>query len=148
MKRFEEEMPKKRNLMVDEKAAVVTLEKEGYSKRAIDRNRKIRLCAVQEILKKAKETGTVKDRTRTGRPRAKTECQDRLLKRLSVSNRRATSKMLKRELKGATGTQVCSSTIRRRLQEFGLKGCVAVRKPLRTQAHKQKRLEWCREGKD
>ena len=52
------------------------------------------------------------------------------------------------KLKEATGIQACSSTIRRRLQEFGLEGCVAVRKPLRTQSHKQKRLEWCWEGKD
>ena len=57
-------------------------------------------------------------------------------------------KLLKLKLKDATGTQVCFSTIRKRLQEFGLKGCVAVRKPLCTQAHKQKRLEWCQEGKD
>ena len=56
--------------------------------------------------------------------------------------------LLKLKLKDATGTQVCYSTIRRRLREFGLKGCVSVRKPLRTQAHKQKRLEWCPEGKD
>ena len=57
-------------------------------------------------------------------------------------------KLLKLKLKDATGTQVCSTTIRRRLREFGLKGCVAVRKPLRTQAYKQKRLEWCWEQKD
>ena len=56
--------------------------------------------------------------------------------------------LLKLKLKDATGTQVCSSTIRRQLQGFGLKGYVAVRKPLCTQAHKQKRLEWCWEGKD
>ena len=90
----------------------------------------------------------MKDRTKTGRPRATMERQDRLLKRLSFSNRRATSKMLKTELEDATSTQVWSNTIRRRLQESGLKVCVAVRKPLRTKAHKHKRLEWCRERKD
>ena len=41
-------------------------------------------------------------------------------------------KLLKLKLNDATGTQVCSTTIRRRLREFGLKGCVAVRKPLST----------------
>ena len=56
--------------------------------------------------------------------------------------------LLKLKLKDATRTQVCSGTIRKRLREFGLKGCVVVRKPLRTQAYKQKRLGWCREGKD
>ena len=57
-------------------------------------------------------------------------------------------KLLKLKLKGATGTQVCSTTIRRRLWEFGLKGCITVRKPLHPQAYKQKRLEWCRDEKD
>ena len=46
------------------------------------------------------------------------------------------------KLKDATGTQVCSSTIRRWLREFGFKGCVAVRKPLCPHAHKQKRKDW------
>ena len=81
---LEEEMSKKRNLTVEERAPVVTLEKEGYSKRAIARKHKISRSAVLEILKKAKETSTVKDRTRTGRARATTERQDRLLKRLSL----------------------------------------------------------------
>ena len=56
--------------------------------------------------------------------------------------------MLKLKVRDATGPQLYSSTIRGRFREFGLKGCVAVRKPPRTQAHKQKRLELSRERKD
>ena len=44
-------MGKKRNLTVEERAAVVTLKIEGYSQRAIARKRKISLCTVQEVLK-------------------------------------------------------------------------------------------------
>ena len=85
-------MEEKRNLTVEERAAVVTLKKEGYSQRDIARKEKISLCAVQEeILKKKRETGTVKYRVKTGRPRLTSKRQDRLLKRLSLSNRRATS---------------------------------------------------------
>ena len=75
------------------------------------------------------ETGTVKDKVRSGRPRVTSKHQDLLLKRLSLSNRKATSKGLKRGFADSTGTVVCSSTIRRRLLESGLKGCVARRKP-------------------
>ena len=71
--------------------SVVTVKKEGYSQRAIARKQKISLCAVQ-ILKKKRKTGTVKDKVKTGRPHLTSKRQDRLLKRLSLSNGRATSK--------------------------------------------------------
>ena len=48
----------------------------------------------------------------------------------------------------STGTIISSSTIRRRLLESGLKGCVARKKPLLTNAHKKKRRERCRERKN
>ena len=47
------------NLSIEKRAAVVTLSKEGYSGRAIAKSCKS-VCVVQEILKKARETGTVK----------------------------------------------------------------------------------------
>ena len=127
---------------------MVTLSEEGYSGRAIARKQKISLCAVQEIIKKARETGSVNDRPRCGRPASTTPRQDRLLSHLSLSDRRATSKILKRELVDATGVDVTTRTVRRRLQKAGLRGCVAARKPLQTPRHKSRRLAWCRERKD
>ena len=141
-------MPKRRNLSIEERAAVVTLSEEGYSCRSIARRQKISLCAVQGILRKKSETGTVKDKSRSGRPRATTAREDRLLYRTSLSNRRATSRLLKRALQDSTGCHVSSSTVRRRLNSFGLKGCVAAKKPLLTEKHKKKRLEWCKERQD
>ena len=124
-------MPKRRNLSIEERAAVVTLSKEKYTGRAIARRLKISLCAVQKILKKVCETGTVKDRPRSGRPSSTTPRQDRLLCNLSLSDRTATSRDLKRELEDATGSQISCRTIRRKLLKCGLKGCIAARKPLR-----------------
>ena len=121
---------------------MVTLSEEGYSGRAIARKQKISLCAVQEIIKKARETGSVNDRPRCGRPASTTPRQDRLLSHLSLSDRRATSKILKRELVDATGVDVTTRTVRRRLQKAGLRGCVAARKPLQTPRHKSRRLAW------
>ena len=69
-------MGKKRNLTVEERAAVVTLKKEGYVQRAIARKQKISLWAVQEILKKKRETDTMKDRVKTGRPRLTSKRHD------------------------------------------------------------------------
>ena len=73
-------MAKRRNLSIELRASVVTLNKENYSCRAIAKKLKVSYCAVHEILKKVKETGSVRDRERSGRPRFTTPRQDRLLK--------------------------------------------------------------------
>ncbi len=61
-------MAKKNNLSIEKRASVVTLSKENYSGRAIAKKLKISLCGVQEILKKHKENGCVRNRPRSGRP--------------------------------------------------------------------------------
>ena len=61
-------MAKKKNLSSEQRAAVVTLSTEQYSGCAMAKKLKISLCAVQEIFKKAQETGTIRDRERSGRP--------------------------------------------------------------------------------
>ncbi len=55
-------MPKKRNLSVEVRSSVVTLSEEGYSQRALAARQKVSLCAVQNILTKKKETGSVRDK--------------------------------------------------------------------------------------
>ena len=141
-------MPKRRNLSIEERAAVVTFSKEKYTGCAIARRLKISLCAVQKILKKVCETGTVKDRPRSGRPSFTTPRQDRLLCHLSLSDRTATSRDLKRKLEDVTGSQISCRTVRRKLLKCGLKGCIAARKPLHNAVHRKKRLEWCQQRKD
>ena len=87
-------MAKKRNLSIEQRASVVTLSKEGYSGGAISaRKLKISVCGVQAILRKALTTGMVKDRDRSGRSPSTTAREDRLLYRLSLSNRRSTSRI-------------------------------------------------------
>lgn len=141
-------MAKKHNLTIEQRAAIVTLSKEKYSGRAIAKKMKVSLCAVQQILKKEKETGSVKDRERSGRPCSTTSRQNRLLMHLSLTNRKATSRMLKRDFSDATGIDVSCRTVRRKLQQAGLRGCVAAKKPLRTKTHRKKRLDWCLQRKD
>lgn len=80
---------------------MVALSEEGYSARAIAKKKNISVCAVQEILKKNLETGSVGDKPRTGRPSATTPRQNRLLVHLSLSDRKATSKTLKRDFTDA-----------------------------------------------
>ncbi len=89
-------MPKRRNLSVEVRSSVVTLSEEGYFQLAIAARLKVSLCAVQNILTKKEETGSVRDKPRSGRPKQTSSREDRLLVRLSLNNRRASSKQLKR----------------------------------------------------
>ena len=54
-------MPKSRHLTVEKRSSVVTLRGEGYLMRKIAKKLKVSLCAVQNIIRKKKETGSVKD---------------------------------------------------------------------------------------
>ena len=54
-------MAKRKNLSIEQRASVVTLNKENCSGRAIAKKLKVSNCAVQEILKKVKETGSMRE---------------------------------------------------------------------------------------
>ncbi len=138
-------MPKGRNFSVEVRSTVVTLSEEGYSQRAIAARLKVSLCAVQNILTKKEETGSVRDKPRSGRPKQTSSREDRLLVRLSLNNRRASSKQLKRELQDASGCSVSTGTVRRRLLHAGLKGCIAAKKPMLTAKHWSARFSWAKE---
>ena len=59
-----------------------------------------------------------------------------------------TSAQLKREWQDTSGIDCSSRTIRRRLDNAGLYGRVARKKPLLTDRHKTARLNWAKERKD
>ena len=48
----------------------------------------------------------------------------------------------------ATGKNVSSSCIRRHLLKSGLRGCVAIRKPLLRRGNKEKQLKYAKQHKD
>ena len=138
-------MVKTKNLSIEERAKIVVLVQEGYSMNRVAKMVGVSRCCVQEIMKKHKETCTVADRHRPGRPKASTARQDRELVRLCLRDRKATAPDLKCRWTEACGTTVSVQTVRRRLLNKGLRGCVAVKKPKLTGSHKRKRLEWAKE---
>ena len=141
-------MAKTRNLSLEERAAIVTLHKEGYNQTAISRKLSVSRSAIQEIIRKKNETGTVADRKRSGRPRKTTERQDEYLVLSSRRNKRATAAQLRKELENATGINVSKTTVKVRLHEAGIRGCVAVRKPLLSEKHRKNRRQWAKVRKE
>ena len=118
----------------------------GLSMNEIAKRMRIARGTVQSIMKKHRETGTVADRPRSGRPRKTTPQEDRLLCRDCLKNRMKTSPQLASSFCESTGKTLDPSTVRQRLLNVGLRGYVAAKlKPLIRQPNKVARLKWARE---
>ena len=121
----------------------VARKQAGESYSAISRRMGVSRQAIITLIKKHRVSGSVKDKRGRGRKRATTVRQDRKLIRKSLQNRRLTARQLGVDL-AADGTLVCTQTVRNRLREAGLRGCVAAKKPLLSKANKKARLEFAR----
>ena len=95
-----------------------------------------------------KETGSTDNRKRSGRPKISSSREDRHLVHLSLQDRRLTSPQLKRQWEDTCGIVCSSRTVRKRLDNVGLHGRVAKKKPLLTERHKRIRLNWAKERKN
>ena len=89
------------------------------------------------ILKKHRESGTVKDMKIPGRERKTTAREDSLMVRKSKADRFKTAPQIKAEMNLEYGVQVSTSTAQRRLREAGMFGRKPRKKPRLTLAHKE-----------
>jgi transposase len=114
----------------------------GLSQRKVATNFGISLCATQNIWKKGKETGDVKDRQKSGRPRKNTLREQRRLVILSKFNPKFTAKQLCGQWR--IKNLVSVDTVKRILRRYGLYGRIAAKKPLLTKRQIRTRLQWCK----
>ena len=78
-------MVHRRRLTYEERVNIQVLRDEGYSIAAIaDKMKCSHTVSVSKTLFKSKETGTLKDRMRSGRPRISSSREDRVLARISI----------------------------------------------------------------
>ena len=92
-------MAPKRRLSYEERVKIQVLRDKGYSLAAIADKVKFSYSCASKTLLTVKETGTLKDRKRSGRPRISSSRDDRAIAQISIQNRRLrlTSTHLKRE---------------------------------------------------
>lgn len=141
-------MPKKRELSEAERGQIVILKKQGVSIHKIARQLNFSRCAVRTTIRRFEETGCFKSKPRSGRKKATTAKQERILVRMSLRNRRLSSKELCSQLSEHHKVKISPRTVRRHLSDVGLKGCKARRKPYLTTTHKKKRLLWAKKYKN
>lgn len=98
---------------------------------------------VKQTIQRYRAHGTVEDTARSGRPRKTTKRQDRLIVRQSKDNRCASAPEILAKVKKEHNIAVSVRTISNRLTEAGLRSYFALRKPLLTDEHCKRRLEFC-----
>lgn len=141
-------MPKTRELSEVERSQIVILKKQGLSIHEIARQLQFSRCAVRTTIRRFEETRCYKSKPRSGRKKITTVKQDRILQRMSLRNRRLSSKDLSSQLNEHYKLKISPSTVRQRLSDVGLRGCKARHKPYLTPAHQKRRLLWARKYQD
>uniref|UniRef100_A0AAY5K0X9 Paired domain-containing protein n=1 Tax=Esox lucius TaxID=8010 RepID=A0AAY5K0X9_ESOLU len=138
-------MARNKELSSETRQSILVLRNEGNSMREIAKKLKISFNAVCYSLHRTAQTGSNQNRMRSGRPRCTTEQEDKYIKVSSLRNRCLTGAQLAASLNSTRKTPVSMSTVKRRLQDAGLLGRVAKKKPYLRLANKKKRLRWAKE---
>lgn len=101
------------------------------------------LSTAYKKTKKLREGLSLKRKPGSGRPRIFTSQDKQRLAKLVHRDDMKSSSDLKIEMESLGTPNVTSRTIRNYLHRAGFKNLTPSFKPLLTQAHKQKRMEWC-----
>jgi transposase len=141
MTRYQQLTPKK-------KSVAVALSKEGLSTTDISNRLNCSQSTVCRLLQRYRETGSIQRKKGSGGKFISTASQDRLLRRLAIRDRRATSTELNRAWESMSGVTCSSVTVRRRLLTAGLAARRPLKKPLLTVKMRAARLKWAREYVD
>ena len=111
-----------KQISAETRGVIIFLQNEGKSQRFIANKTGASRKRVQGELKRWMETGDSRCQPRSGRKRKSVTRFDRTLIRISLRNRKLTSKELSRELKESSGVELSAPTVRRRLLENGPRG--------------------------
>lgn len=129
----------------DQRIEIVALSQAGQSYRQLAAQYGVRVATISDLLRKHRETGSVDDLQRSGRPRKSTPRQDRALRLMSSRSPRKGSRGLCQQWAQTSGVQVTPRTVRLRLFQCGRFSYVAPKKPLLTARHRDLRVQWVQE---
>ena len=117
--------------------------KWGHGNSSCYANRRTQSYSVQ-INSKFLQTGSVKNRPKSGRPRSTSAVQDRFLRLTALRQRFKSSVNLTANHRRATGVAIHPRTARNRLKSAGIKPRRPCLRNKLTPHHKRERLAWCR----
>lgn len=126
-------------------AKIVALIEAGHNKSYVARTLGFPRATVQDAWNRYLETGNFTRRQGSGRKRKTIAADDRFLVVRSLRERRATSVVLKNELRMTRGVNISDKTVRRRLNEADLRSRRPAKKPRLLRHHRRERLRFARE---
>lgn len=134
-----------RELSAFNRARIIALYQEGFSRHQISDHLNIVRSTVSRTIQRYEETDGVASRPRSGRRRVTSEREDRYLAQFARRNRSVPIRELRAQFQRTHHRVISSRTVSRRLSNAGLRRRRPLRVPLLTFQHRQRRLQWARE---
>lgn len=135
-------MGRRPGLTLDQRNVAIGMLTAGMMVKQVAQHFQVSESAISRLRTKFQQTGSVKDRPRSGRPRKTSRREDNYIVTSSRRDRFLSSTKLAGLVRNATGTRICARTVRNRLRAARLRArrpYVGV--PL-TIRHRQARLNW------
>lgn len=121
---------------------------DKMSMAAIAKDLAVSKSMVYNAIRVYTSTGSIQNPPRSNPPRKTTQQDDRAMARISKKMPFSTASDVLRELEPDLQQSISVRTVRRRLNEFGLRGCIARRKPLVSTTNLMKRLKFAKLHRD
>lgn len=132
-------------LSVEDWVRVIVYFEQGVSHRRIAALLHCSHTAVQKVVQKFKNTGSVEDRSKLGCTRKLTAWESRIAVMMCKKGRFRPATLLQDKLATTYGLQVSVSTVKRTLRDAGVHGRIARRKPFLSRGNQKKRLQFALE---
>lgn len=129
----------------DQRIGIATLHREGVGIQELARRYGVHRSNIYRLCRRLEDTGSTDDRRRSGRPRVSNVHDNRILRRMSVAQPNLVARDLRHRWSQEHGVEASTRTVARRLVEMGQYGRIAVRKPLLSARHRQRRLQFARQ---
>lgn len=126
----------------DQRLRSIGMLEAGMDQRDVARIMHCHQRTISELLQRYRQTGSVADRPRSGRPKVTTERQDRYIQLTHLRDRFLRASQIAAVTIGTHGNAVCNETIRRRLKNIRLQCRRPLKGPELTEAHRATRRQW------
>uniref|UniRef100_A0A2H1VMJ9 SFRICE_000949 n=1 Tax=Spodoptera frugiperda TaxID=7108 RepID=A0A2H1VMJ9_SPOFR len=136
------------DLPATEVARAVTMIDEGHTYRSVSRTVGVSVSVIHRCVKRYRQTGSYVRRRGQGRKRATNAVEERFIRVQTLRNRRQTAVQTRNLLEEVRNARVSERTVRRRLNECGLKSYVPGKAPKLEASHRVARLTFARQHQD